>query len=148
MTFIIIRENFTKQAPMISSDNFKYSPLLWIVKCSLTSNFLPDTGISSVYYLTNNYCFIEHTGHLASLQSTPRGATSGKGLHYLNLLLYIDMLLCHRTFRTVILCIIFSRSQRELETESFQVFAGFARMTLARILPLVPSLCFRLVGSA
>ena len=45
---------------MISSDIFKYSPLLCIVKCSLASNVLPDTGINSVYNLSSIFTFREN----------------------------------------------------------------------------------------
>ena len=72
----------------------------------------------------------EHIGHLASLQSIPLGATPRKGLHYF--ILYTDLLLCHRTFRTVIPCIIFSRSQRELETATLLSFCRFCKNRLGK----------------
>ena len=84
----------------------RYSPLLCIVKCSLASNVLPDTGISSVYNLSSIFTIHEHIdiGHIAGLESTARGFTSGKMHH---LLLYTDMLFSHRPFRTVMLLLLF-----------------------------------------
>ena len=49
---------------MISSDIFKYSPLLCIVKCSLASNVLPDIGISSVYNLSSIFLLFVRIYHI------------------------------------------------------------------------------------